>query len=214
MKILSIQVGLPREVEFNGKVVKTGIFKDPVTGPVQVNTTNLAGDRQADLTVHGGPDKAVYAYSFDAYDWWKNERPADDFPYGAFGENLTVDHLPEDKIYIGDTYELGGTILQVAQPRFPCYKLGVKYNDLRIIKTFMKAERPGVYFRVLKEGKVEAGDTFKLVSQERVKLSVVDLSSFILGRRELSREDAIAYLGLGTLPDLYRESLRSVVEGA
>jgi MOSC domain-containing protein YiiM len=158
MKLLSIQVGLPREVEWEGKSVSTGIFKDAVHGPVQVRKLNLEGDGQADLTVHGGLDKAVYAYGRDAYPWWLRKLSVADLPNGAFGENLTFASLDERSLFIGDRLTLGGCELEIVQPRFPCFKLGIKFRDMGILKTFMKSGRPGIYFRVLKEGKIQAGD--------------------------------------------------------
>lgn len=188
MKIVSIQVGLPKTVEFHGRKVTTGIFKSLVNGSVFVETMNLRGDRQADLTVHGGLDKAVYGYSLDAYTWWTSERPKDDLQPGAFGENLTIDTLHEDRIFVGDTFELGSAVLQAVQPRFPCYKLGLKFNDKSAVKTFMKSERPGVYFRVLKQGDIEAGDEFKLIDEDPVKVSILRL--FQLFRRpEMDRKE-------------------------
>ena len=137
MKIQSIQTGLPRVLRFRGREISTGIFKKPVPGPIFVGTLNLDGDGQADLTVHGGRDKAVYAYSSDAYSGWSDIRPHDAFEGGAMGENLTVDHLPEDRLHIGDTFKIGGAVLQVTQPRLPCYKLAAKFNDPQIIRQFI-----------------------------------------------------------------------------
>lgn len=212
MKIVSIQVGLPKEVEYRGRVVTTGIFKEPVAGPVRVNTLNMVGDKQADLTVHGGVDKAVYAFGLDAYPWWREAWPQIQFSYGAFGENLTMDRLPEEELYIGDTFEVGTVVLQIAQPRFPCYKLGVKFNDPGAIKAFMKCGRPGVYFRVMKEGSIEAGDKLRLLSREEPALSVRDLFLFITGSLDFSAEQARSYLELASLPDLYRERLIEIAE--
>lgn len=175
MKILSIQVGLPKTIQHHGRAVTTGIFKLPVHGPVLLKTLNLEGDGQADLRVHGGRDKALYAYSYDVYPNWIKTRPSNDFPFGALGENLTVDELPEDQIFIGDIFELGEAIIQVAQPRMPCQKLAIKFDDPSILKQFMSIGRPGVYYRVLKEGIIRAGDSFKLIEQERVLASVLEL---------------------------------------
>ncbi|MBC7712060.1 MAG: MOSC domain-containing protein, partial [Rhizobacter sp.] len=175
MKIESIQIGMPKTVEFRGKQISTGIFKDRIKGPVILKTLSLEGDGQADLRVHGGVDKALYAYPFDTYNRWRKLRPDLEFTDGAFGENLSMSSLQEDSIYIGDIYELGEAIVQVTQPRFPCYKLGVKFKESKIIKQFMEFDRPGVYFRVLKEGIIDVGDELKLVSREKVLLSVLEL---------------------------------------
>jgi MOSC domain-containing protein YiiM len=174
MKIKSIQVGIPQTFEYRGRSIVTGIIKKAVTGPVLLRQFNLDGDAQADLTVHGGRDKALYAYSCDAYEWWKQTRPEDSFEYGEMGENLSVDDLPEDKIYIGDTFEVGEAVVQVTQPRFPCYKLAFKFNDPLIIKQFMQSARPGVYFRVLKEGLIDINQELKLIEQGPARISVRD----------------------------------------
>jgi MOSC domain-containing protein YiiM len=172
MKILSIQVGKPRTVEFRGKQVRTGIFKDPVTGPVMVRQLNLEGDGQADLRVHGGVNKAVYAYGADTFIDWKKLRSQDEFNPGAFGENLTLDSLREDQVLIEDTYKVGDVILQAVQPRFPCFKLGIKFDDVSILKQFMKFNRPGVYFSVLQEGSIQAGDSLSLVDRVDKSISI------------------------------------------
>lgn len=208
MKIMSIQVGLPREVEFNGRTVRTGIFKDPVKGPVQVRYMNLDGDKQADLTVHGGRNKAVYGYSLDTYPWWKENRPADTFEYGAFGENLSIDQILESEVCIGDTFAAGTSILQAVQPRFPCFKLGVKFQDPSIIKTFMKLRRPGVYFRVLQEGVVEEGQELKRISREAIRFSILDLMDAML-HPEADPETLYQILMVKALPEEIRERLSS-----
>ena len=208
MKLLSIQTGLPQKLNFNGREVETGIFKSPVQGPVKVKFTNLEGDGQADLTVHGGKDKAIYAYSFDTYDWWKEHLPNQEISFGAMGENLTMDQLPEDSMYIGDTFELGTCVLQVAQPRFPCFKLGVMYKDMSLIKTFMQYGRPGVYFRVLKEGHIEAGDTLKLINREKILLSISEL--FLMKTHPITPEKAREYLQIASLPDYFKEEFKAI----
>jgi MOSC domain-containing protein YiiM len=171
MKILSIQVGLPKEIIYRGKAIFTAIFKSPIEGPVQVRTLSIEGDGQGNLKVHGGVDKAVYAYSFDAYDWWRQNRPGK-YDYGAFGENLTVDNLSEKDVHIGDTFQVGEAILQVSEPRFPCSRLVARYDDPSIMKTFNQSERSGIYFRVLKEGLIEAGSEFKLLKRDRTQPTI------------------------------------------
>jgi MOSC domain-containing protein YiiM len=174
MKLLSIQVGEPQVKTHNGKEISTSIFKEPVQGPVMVFETNIEGDGQADLTVHGGKDKAVYAFSADAYPPW-NEHYRQTFPWGALGENLTFDELDETKIGIGDVYALGECELEVSEPRFPCAKLAVRMNDPKSLKFFNDQARPGVYFRVLKPGKIDRGQVLTKLSQEKEFVSVVDL---------------------------------------
>ena len=158
MKILSVNVGLPREVFFRDEVVITGIFKEPVEGQVRLRKLNLDGDKQADLTVHGGPDKAIYAYPSEHYDYWLRELPGTaTLPYGMFGENLTTQGLMEDAVNIGDQFQIGssGSAKVIAtQPRMPCYKLGVKFGRMDIIRRFLASGRPGIYFKVLREGEI------------------------------------------------------------
>lgn len=182
MKIISIQVGKPKEVTYRGRVVSTGIFKSPIAGRVKVNALNLEGDGQADLSVHGGVDKAVYAYSLDWSDWWTKERPGVSFDGGAFGENLSLRGMDENQVFLGDTFAVGDAVLQAIQPRFPCFKLGIKFDDPSIIKSFMKAGRPGVYFRVLQEGFIEPGQEFKLLSSEKEKVSITRIFTMFRDR--------------------------------
>src|ERR687888_98634 len=163
MKILSVNVGLPRKVLFSGEVVTTGIFKEPVKGRIKLRRLNLDGDKQADLTVHGGFDKAVYTYPAEHYDYWKNRLPNMKLSWGMFGENFTTEGLLEDQVNIGDIFRVGSSELVATQPRMPCYKLGVKFGRMDIVKKFMDSKLPGIYFRVIKEGEVEAGDAIELI---------------------------------------------------
>ena len=176
MKILSVNVGLPREVNWQGKTVTTGIFKDPVKGPVMLRRLNLDGDGQADLTVHGGLSKAVYAYPSEHYAFWRAELPAMDLPWGMFGENLTSEGLLEDAVYIGDRFRVGDTELMVTEPRMPCYKLGIKFGRADIIKRFLASGRSGFYFAVAREGMVSAGDALELIGREQQDIRVADIT--------------------------------------
>ena len=175
MKILSVNVGLPREVTWQGKLVTTGIFKEPVNTPVMLRTLNLEGDRQADLTVHGGVTKAVYAYPSEHYDYWRHELPGVDLFSGMFGENFTTEGLLEEVIYIGDRFRIGETEVMVTEPRMPCYKLGIKFGRPDIIKRFLASRRTGFYFAVVRGGMVGAGDAIKLIGREQQEVSVADI---------------------------------------
>jgi MOSC domain-containing protein YiiM len=175
MKIISLNVGLPRIVEYNGEPVATGIFKEPVAGPVMLRTLNLDGDRQADLTVHGGWSKAVYAYPVEHYEFWKRELPEMELPYGMFGENFTTEGLFED-VNVGDRFRLGDAELMVTEPRLPCYKLGIKFGRADIIKRFLQSRRTGFYFAVVKEGMVETGDAFELLSRDANNITIADIT--------------------------------------
>ncbi|MCK6625857.1 MAG: MOSC domain-containing protein [Anaerolineae bacterium] len=175
MKLISINVGLPRTVTWQGKPVTTGIFKEPVSGPVKLRRLNLEGDRQADLTVHGGADKAVYVYPAAHYDYWRAELPGTPLPWGAFGENFTVTGLLEDEVNIGDRFRIGEAEGMVTQPRLPCYKLGVKFGRADMVRRFLASRRTGFYMAVLKEGWVKAGDTIELISRDKNNVNVADI---------------------------------------
>ena len=176
MKILSVNVGLPREVTWQGKLVTTGIFKDPVPGRVMMRRLNLEGDQQADLTVHGGVSKAVYLYPSEHYGYWRTELPGMDLPWGMFGENFTTEGLLENAVYIGDRFRIGETEVVVTEPRMPCYKLGIKFGRADIIKRFLAGRRTGFYFAAVREGTVGAGDPVELVGHEQQDISVADIT--------------------------------------
>jgi MOSC domain-containing protein YiiM len=176
MKILSVNVGLPRKVTWQGKVVTTGIFKEPVNAPVMMRTLNLEGDQQADLTVHGGVNKAVYAYPSEHYGYWRTELPGVDLRWGMFGENFTTEGLLEEATYIGDRFGIGETEVMVTEPRMPCYKLGIKFGRPDIIKRFLASRRTGFYFAVVREGMVGTSYAIKLIGQEQQDISVADIT--------------------------------------
>ena len=165
MKLLSVQTGRPRGVEHRGRTIRTAIYKDPVLFRVRVHRLGLEGDAQADLRVHGGPEKAVYAYDLSGYAHWRRELGVD-LPHGQFGENLTVEGMPETEVRIDDVYRVGGALLQVSQPRSPCYKLALKMERPTFPKAFLRSGRTGFYLRVLDEGELGAGDPIELVSRQ------------------------------------------------
>ena len=204
MKIVSVNVGLPQLVLRNGEPVSTGIFKEPVAGRVIMRALNLDGDRQADLSVHGGPEKAVYVYPSEHYAFWKQELPDMNLPWGMFGENLTATGLFETDINIGDKFRVGTAEVMVTQPRMPCYKLGIRFGRTDIIKRFLISERSGFYLSVLKEGEVCAGDEFQLLEKNASGVRVVDVTRLYSSEKrnvELLRR-AIA---TEALPDSWRE---------
>jgi MOSC domain-containing protein YiiM len=171
-----VNVGLPRPVSYRGKTVQTAIFKEPVEGPVRVDGINLDGDRQADLRVHGGPDKAVYAYRAEHYPWWRDELGRE-LPFGMFGENLTVEGVPdEDELAIGDRLRAGTAELVVTQPRLPCFKLGIRFGDQRIVKRFLAAGRTGFYLRIERPGVVRAGDAVELLERHPARFAVSEIT--------------------------------------
>ena len=176
MKIISLNVGRPRLVMRNDEPVSTGIFKDSVAGRVMLRTLNLDGDRQADLTVHGGPQKAVYVYPSEHYAFWKRELPDMELPWGMFGENFTTEGMFESEINIGDRFRIGSAEVMVTQPRMPCYKLGIRFGRTDIIKRFLASERTGFYLSVLKEGEVGVDDEFELLDKNASGVRVVDVT--------------------------------------
>ena len=176
MKLTSVNVGLPREVIWKGRAISTGIFKEPVSDRVMVRSLNLGGDGQADLTVHGGLDKAIYVYPFEHYDYWRSELPDTELTPGIFGENFTIVGLKEEDINIGDRFRVGTAQLMVTQPRLPCYKLGIRFGRSDMVKRFLASRRTGFYFRVLQEGEVVAGDTLELVSRDDKNITVADIT--------------------------------------
>jgi MOSC domain-containing protein YiiM len=176
MKLISLNVGLPREVVSQGKLVTTGIFKDSITGPIMVRTLNIDGDQQADLSVHGGIDKAIYAYPAEHYEYWRGELPGIDLPWGMFGENFTIEGLLEDSAYIGDHYRIGELEVVITQPRLPCYKLGIRFGRADMIKKFMASRRTGFYFAVKREGIVKAGDSLEFLGRDQQEISVADIT--------------------------------------
>jgi MOSC domain-containing protein YiiM len=180
----SLNVGAPRPVQVNGHTVLTAIWKHPVGGRVPLRGVNLRGDDQADRTVHGGPDKAVYAYAVDDTDWWEAELERSLGP-GAFGENLTVRGLPVSEAVIGEQWAVGTAVLQVSQPRLPCFKLGLRMADPGFLKRFAKAGRPGAYHRVVREGDIAAGDRIEVVSRPAHGVTSALVSRALLGEPEL-----------------------------
>ena len=177
MRLVSVNVGLPKTVQWRDETVSTGIFKSPVDGPVALRKHNLDGDRQADLSVHGGPTKAVYVYFTQHYTYWRQELPDVELGWGHFGENFTVDGMDEESIYIGDEFSVGTTRVVVTEPRMPCFKLSVRFGRADMPKRFFRSQRTGFYFRVVEEGQVQAGDVFELLSKHPDGLSVADVTS-------------------------------------
>ena len=181
MRVESVNVGMPREVEWHGRKVLTGIFKSPVATRLMVRRLNIDGDGQADLTVHGGPDKAIYAYPSEHYGYW-TERLGRELTPGIFGENLTTAGLLEDAVCIGDEFRVGTARLIVTQPRLPCYKLGIRFDDPGIVKSFMQAGKPGIYFAVREEGAVEPGDPIECIAEDGSRITVAEMFRLVLER--------------------------------
>ena len=210
-RLISVNVGEPRELLWMGRTVKTGIFKDAIRGRVAVRRLNLNGDKQADLSVHGGLDKAVYLYPAEHYVYWQEEYPGMQLPWGIVGENLTTEGMLEDEVSIGDQFRVGSVELMVTQPRLPCYKLGIRFGRDDIIKRFMAADRPGFYLRVLQEGEVGAGDTIERISRDDGEVTVSDVFRLI-GKDRDDTETLRRAVQVKTLPDSLRSHFLNNLE--
>ena len=212
MKLISIQVARPRLATYRGETYSTGIFKQPVSGPVPLRTLNLDGDRQADLAVHGGPFKAVYGYPSEHYDFWRNELPGMNLPWGMFGENFTTEGLFENDLHIGDRLQVGAAILVVRQPRIPCFKLAVKFQRDDILARFLASGRSGFYFSVEQEGTVEAGDEFEFLSREPNAITIAQMNHLFADDR-YNRTLLDKAIATPALPEVWKDYFRKRLPG-
>jgi len=207
MRVLSVNVGRPRDVEWRGKTVRTSIFKDPVAGPVAVSRLHLAGDEQSDLSVHGGIDKAVYGYPSEHYAYWREQLPDAELAWGAFGENLTTEGLLERELHVGDRFRIGSAELAVTQPRLPCFKLGIRFGRADMVKRFQHSGRTGFYLAVVREGAIAAGDPIQRLSEGHAGITVADVVRLYVGddtEQELMRRAS----ELPDLPEVWRAYFR------
>jgi MOSC domain-containing protein YiiM len=208
MRVVSLSVGLPREVEWDGRTVLTSIFKEPVDRRLRVSKVNFEGDRQSDLTVHGGLAKAVYAYPAEHYEYWRRELPGMDLPWAVFGENLTIEGLLEAEVRIGDRLRVGSAEFVVTQPRMPCYKLGIRFGRKDILKRFLQSGRTGFYFAVTTEGEVGAGDSIEFAARSGEGLTVADVVNLYTvdaENQELLRRATRS----STLPESWKDYFRN-----
>jgi MOSC domain-containing protein YiiM len=214
MKLMSLNTGLPREVKWHGGMVTTGIFKGPVDGRVALRQLNLDGDRQADLSVHGGPYKAVYCYPLTHYDYWKKELPDKKLSIGIFGENFTLDSFVEDSIYLGDRYSIGSAEVVVTQPRLPCYKLGIRFEDDHMVKRFWLSRRTGFYLAVTREGEVGAGDEMKLTHSDPNGVPVSEITRLYAehGESDANVEAMQRAIKVEALPESWKQYFREQLE--
>jgi MOSC domain-containing protein YiiM len=211
MKLVSLNCGLPREVLWHGQSVITSIYKEPVHLRVALRILNLDGDRQSDLTVHGGKYKAIYCYPIEYYGFWQTELPDRSFPYGSFGENFSVEGLvreglAEDSIHVGDRFSVGSAEVVVTQPRLPCYKLGIKFGSDDMVKRFLKSRRTGFYLAVTREGEVSAGDDLTLLNHDPDSVSISEITRLYVAK-EYGFEDARQVrraIAAKALPDRWR----------
>jgi MOSC domain-containing protein YiiM len=210
MKLISVCVGLPRDVSWKGKPVTTGIFKQPVAGRVMMRSLNLDGDQQADLTVHGGIEKAIYAYPMEHYAYWRQELPGEALPWGALGENLTTEGLLEERVNIGDRFRIGTAEVMVTQPRFPCFKLNLKFGRDDMVKRFLNSRLSGIYFSVVQEGEVGVGDVIELVKRDENNITVADIVQIYV--REASDDLVHRAIQVPALADELRTHFQQQIE--
>lgn len=214
MRVVSVNCGLPREVLWHGQPVTTGIFKEPVEGRVALRKLNLDGDRQADLSVHGGADKAVYCYASEHYDYWRRELPGRELPAGSFGENFTMEGLPDEHVYIGDRFSVGSAEVVVTQPRLPCYKLGVKFGSDGMVRRFLASGRTGFYLKVAREGEVGAGDEIRRIGREENSVPFSEIMRLYVVK-SYSKDDLASLqrlMALSAVPESWKEYFRARVE--
>ncbi|HET8925537.1 MAG TPA: MOSC domain-containing protein [Candidatus Acidoferrum sp.] len=214
MKLVSVNVGLPREVTWHGRTVTTGIYKQPVGGRVALRKINLDGDRQADLSVHGGEYKVVYCYPVEHYAWWKKELSGHDLPSGVFGENFTTEGLLENTVHLGDQFSVGSAEVVVTQPRLPCYKLGIRFQSDDMVKRFLDSARTGFYIAVTQEGDVGAGDTIKALSRDPSAVPISEITRLYVAKR-FADEDAATVrraLQVAALPESWKAYFRERLE--
>ena len=207
MKLISLNVARPRLVLYHGQSISTGIFKRPVSGAVMLRTLNLDGDQQSDLSVHGGPYKAVYGYPSEHYEFWRQELPEAKPSWGAFGENFTTEGLLEGDLHVGDRLRIGAAILMVRQPRSPCYKLAAKFQRDDMIERFLRSGRSGFYFSVEQEGLVQVGDAFEFLSREQHAATIAELNRLYVDDR-YNRELLDKAIGSAALPQSWRDYLQ------
>ena len=210
MNIISFNVGLPRDVLWHGRTVTTGIYKQPIQGRVRLRTLNLDGDRQADLTVHGGAQKAVYCYPIEHYDYWKKELPGRELPLAMFGENFTTDGLLENSVHLGDQFLIGSAHVVVTQPRLPCYKLGVRFESDDMVKRFLASGRTGFYCAVAREGEVGAGDDIKQIARDPNAVPVSEITRLYITKRFNNEDVGILRraLQVDALPESWKDYFR------
>src|SRR5271165_7311982 len=210
-RLLSVNVGLPREVTWNGKTVRTAVWKFPVQGRVMARKLNLDGDAQGDLAGHGGEQRAVFVYQMDSYQFWQRFLSRNDFSFGQFGENFTVEGLLDDEVCIGDRYRIGGAIFEVTQPRVTCYRVGIRMNEPRMPALLVAHHRPGFYFRVLQEGEVGAGDDIVKIADNPVHMTVAEADA-LLYLPGHSRDQLLRTLSIPALSPGWQASFKAILQ--
>ena len=207
MKLISVNVGSPREITLGGKTIRTSIWKNPIQGRVHVSKLNLDGDQQSDLSVHGGADKAVYLYPSEHYSYWRTQLPDVELPWGAFGENLTTEGILEDRIIIGDRIRVGSVEFMVTQPRMPCYKLGIRFDRRDMVKRFLESKRTGLYLAVLREGEVKQGSEIDFIEKQESGVTITEIVS-LYSTDSQNQELLRRATELSALPHSWRDYFR------
>jgi MOSC domain-containing protein YiiM len=211
MKVVSVNTGLPKEVEWKGEKVVTGIFKYPTEDPEYVTSTGLQRDGQADLENHGGINKAVYAYPLGHYNYWQQTLNKDYLEPGIFGENLTTIGLLEHQVCLGNQYQIGSTVVMAIQPRMPCFKLGVRFNDATMTKQFLQARKNGIYFKVVKEGVIQKNDSIQLLTPSLYNLTIQDVADcFVMPEQQKDKVHQL--LQISFLPNFFRKHFEKVLD--
>jgi MOSC domain-containing protein YiiM len=210
MTLVSVNVGLPREITWHGQLVRTSIYKQPVEGRVALRTLNLDGDRQSDLRVHGGTEKAVYCYPIEHYTYWKDELPGQELPIGVFGENFTTQGLDESNVHIGDEFSIGSAAIVVTQPRLPCYKLAARFQSDDMVRRFLASGRTGFYFAVTREGDVGAGDAITIVARDPNAVPVAEITRLFVAKTWSTddADSAVRALRIAVFTDSWKELFR------
>src|SRR2546423_13759112 len=204
VKLISLNAARPHLMVYKGATINTGIFKKPITGRIALRTLNLDGDRQADLSVHGGPNKAVYGYASEHYEFWRKELPDENLPWGTFGENFTTEGLREEELHVGDRFRIGSAAVMVRQPRMPCYKLAAKFQRDDMIEKFLHSRRSGFYFSVEEEGEVGEGDLFELISGDNDGITIAEMNRLFV-QEKYNRGLLQKAIATSALPDDWRE---------
>jgi MOSC domain-containing protein YiiM len=210
MKLVAVSVGRPREVEWHGSVVSTGIYKQPVQGRIPLRKLNLDGDQQADLTAHGGEHKAVYCYPIEHYDYWKRELPGRALPTAIFGENFTTEGLSETAVRVGDRFAIGSAEVVATQPRMPCYKLGIRFEWDGMVKRFLESKRSGFYLAVTREGEVGAGDDIRQIARHPAEVAIADITRLYVAKRYGREEIELVQraIAIDALPEGWKQYFR------
>src|SRR5262245_30045705 len=209
--LVSVNVGMPRDVEWQGRIVHTGIWKAAVEGPCRVRRLNLDGDGQGDLAGHGGEQRAVFVYQIESYRYWQDQLGRTDFVHGQFGENFTIEGLPDDAVCVGDRYQIGSALFEVTQPRVTCYRVGSRMNESRMPALLTSSGRPGFYFRVLQEGEVGASDEIVKVGEAKERMTVAEINALLYSQNH-PRDQLERALRIGALSPGWRSSFEALLQ--